>query len=338
MAKINAWSLELIHEWSTAQKAAYNREYYRKNKVLSLIRHSGVIGMKWGERRYQNEDGTLTPLGKLHYGSGRSMRGFSSGDHPIWRHKVGEGYGLASRLNAYGYGGNTVVEATKAALPKMQAERRKFGGQIARFKTKPYDRRYGRTEQEWRDMELDRAADAMTGLRDSQRALAAARLELKTKDLPYERDLERYSRKSSLGYDGGLASSSSAVQSALLGFQHLKDNNGNARNNPYVTYGDRKSTSRSYLGLVNAGKLFVEGVSEPVSIYDKNTGISTRGQRGSGYDEWVARTYPVNQDYMGRTVLTGTGYHKRMPDGSWLYVSSGKKPNQTFTRWNGKQE
>lgn len=32
MAKINARSLELIHKWSTAQKAAYNREYYRKNK------------------------------------------------------------------------------------------------------------------------------------------------------------------------------------------------------------------------------------------------------------------------------------------------------------------
>lgn len=32
MTKKNAWSLELIHEWSTAQKAAYNREYYRKNK------------------------------------------------------------------------------------------------------------------------------------------------------------------------------------------------------------------------------------------------------------------------------------------------------------------
>lgn len=32
MAKINARSLELIHGWSTEQKAAYNREYYRKNK------------------------------------------------------------------------------------------------------------------------------------------------------------------------------------------------------------------------------------------------------------------------------------------------------------------
>lgn len=37
-------------------------------RSLELIRHSGVTGMKWGERRYQYEDGRLTPLGKIHYG------------------------------------------------------------------------------------------------------------------------------------------------------------------------------------------------------------------------------------------------------------------------------
>ena len=30
--------------------------------------HSGVKGMKWGIRRYQNKDGTLTPAGKKRYG------------------------------------------------------------------------------------------------------------------------------------------------------------------------------------------------------------------------------------------------------------------------------
>lgn len=32
------------------------------------LSHSGIKGMKWGRRRYQNPDGTLTPEGKKRYG------------------------------------------------------------------------------------------------------------------------------------------------------------------------------------------------------------------------------------------------------------------------------
>lgn len=28
------------------------------------LRHHGVLGMKWGVRRFQNADGSLTPAGK----------------------------------------------------------------------------------------------------------------------------------------------------------------------------------------------------------------------------------------------------------------------------------
>lgn len=31
--------------------------------------HAGIKGMKWGRRRYQNPDGTLTPEGKKRYGN-----------------------------------------------------------------------------------------------------------------------------------------------------------------------------------------------------------------------------------------------------------------------------
>lgn len=35
------------------------------------LEHSGIKGMRWGIRRYQNEDGSLTTLGRIHYGIGQ---------------------------------------------------------------------------------------------------------------------------------------------------------------------------------------------------------------------------------------------------------------------------
>lgn len=41
---------------------------------MNYIEHSGVKDMKWGVRRYQNYDGSLTPLGRIHYGVGVNKR------------------------------------------------------------------------------------------------------------------------------------------------------------------------------------------------------------------------------------------------------------------------
>lgn len=43
--------------------------YYLKNELY----HHGILGQKWGVRRYQNTDGSLTTAGKQRYRNGRAI-------------------------------------------------------------------------------------------------------------------------------------------------------------------------------------------------------------------------------------------------------------------------
>ena len=46
-------------------------EYYSSlREAKDYLAHHGVKGQKWGERKYQNADGSLTPEGRIHYGVG----------------------------------------------------------------------------------------------------------------------------------------------------------------------------------------------------------------------------------------------------------------------------
>lgn len=41
------------------------------------LQHWGLLGMKWGERRFRNRDGTLTEAGKIRYGRNASAKAMS---------------------------------------------------------------------------------------------------------------------------------------------------------------------------------------------------------------------------------------------------------------------
>lgn len=46
----------------------------------NVMYHHGIIGQRWGVRRYQNSDGTWTNAGKKRYGDGKSDSGNNTGD------------------------------------------------------------------------------------------------------------------------------------------------------------------------------------------------------------------------------------------------------------------
>ena len=70
--------------------------------------HWGIKGMKWGVRRYQNKDGTLTPAGKKHYGG----EGTDGSEKPDYAPK-------ASKKKA----GDYTDEELRAQINRMQMEK-----------------------------------------------------------------------------------------------------------------------------------------------------------------------------------------------------------------------
>ena len=42
------------------------------------LKHWGILGMHWGQRRFQNPDGSLTPEGRKRYGVGEPRKGIES--------------------------------------------------------------------------------------------------------------------------------------------------------------------------------------------------------------------------------------------------------------------
>jgi len=68
------------------------------------LMHHGVKGQKWGNRQYQYEDGSLTPLGRVHYGYGEALNKGSR-----ITSNIGSGMRSVAKKRTYGRIGSSIA-------------------------------------------------------------------------------------------------------------------------------------------------------------------------------------------------------------------------------------
>lgn len=74
------------------------RYYIGTPPFSPYLEHHGILGMRWGVRRYQNEDGSLTEEGKARYGYGSLSKNADYSD-PKKLAKAQKGYRAAYNNN-----------------------------------------------------------------------------------------------------------------------------------------------------------------------------------------------------------------------------------------------
>lgn len=94
----------------------------------SKLYHSGVKGMKWGIRRYQNADGTLTEEGRARYGAD-SYQEMSPSQQANFNKDMTERSDKLKRNTAIGVG-LAATAASAAGLAWYLAKRKEHGKRV----------------------------------------------------------------------------------------------------------------------------------------------------------------------------------------------------------------
>lgn len=122
--------------------------YYSTPPTSDEIWHHGIKGMRWGVRRYQNEDGSLTPAGQRHY----YKKGYVDEGGKLTKAGYNRGYrqdsntGAISRHKSKLRNSNYARQKTVQVVRQMEKRGDKSAGYYAQqFGVSPKRKRRNRT-------------------------------------------------------------------------------------------------------------------------------------------------------------------------------------------------
>ena len=98
---------------------------------MNDLRHHGIKGQKWGVRRFQNSDGSLTEAGRKRYGDGSSIEDYQN-----------------------------AIKKTKAAGESVE-NIRKFNNDVKRIKDPAMEKRIRKSTEAMTDKELQQRVNRL---------------------------------------------------------------------------------------------------------------------------------------------------------------------------------
>lgn len=234
-------------------------EYYlTRNDELY---HHGIKGQKWGLRRFQNEDGSLTTAGREHYGYGQD-RADRAKSEAVTAHKI---------ANAY-----TNAMDKKAAKRQAQADK----------KTNPFTRynaqlRADRAKEEAK--QAHKIADAYTGAMDKKAEKRQAQADY-YKTPEGQKELKARQEKMKKAAIAGAA----IVGTALVAYGAYKVTKGISANKKYKA---ALEVGKKYYGKMND-----KALSNFVKI-DTEVGNHYRNSTKNFVNSWQESNKQKAEDY-----------------------------------------
>lgn len=150
--------------------------------MVAHVKHSGIIGQKWGIRRWQYSDGSLTPEGRIHYGVGapkKEAKGYTRALNKLERKRINalsdkESY----KKYAYSYKNAKLAKMLKLKrwdnLSKKYEEKAKAAQSTEREMEKQRDRIKKKLKKQ--GYVLDEKAVSMISDKDLAKAVAVGML------------------------------------------------------------------------------------------------------------------------------------------------------------------